>query len=230
MTDGGRRRRLALAAWAIIAVAVCLAGVLYVRSPRFVWNSVWGGHTARLKLALVLGADVDTRNEGGETPLLWAASAGEVELARLLIRHGADLHVTTEDGFRPLHRAIGPPLHGTLAESAEMVVLLIESGADVNAAAESGWTPLLLAAQRGHVELAELLVRRGADVNVALPDGQTALHTSAFWGHTEVAELLIEHGADVNAKTDSFQTALQLAEEQGHTAVAALLKQHGATE
>ena len=62
----------------------------------------------------------------------------------------------------------------------------------VVAAATSGATALIVAADRGHLEVVRLLIEAGADANVAIA-------IAAQNGHLEVVELLLQAGADKNA-------------------------------
>ena len=78
---------------------------------------------------------------GGSTPLLFAARAGNVESARLLLDAGADLRDTAADGNVPLVMAAHSG-HATLA------AFLLERGAGVDAA-PLGYTALHAAVLRG---------------------------------------------------------------------------------
>ncbi len=51
------------------------------------------------------GADVNTRQTGGFTPLHGAASQGSVELCKLLLDHGADPEAHSNEGKTPLDMA-----------------------------------------------------------------------------------------------------------------------------
>jgi uncharacterized protein len=56
--------------------------------------------------ALGDGAEVDERDERGWTALSWAAGAGDHELAKLLLEHGADPLATGRDLRTPYHIAV----------------------------------------------------------------------------------------------------------------------------
>jgi len=146
------------------------------------------------------GADVDSQDKKGMTPLLYAARQGHGEVAELLISKGADLAVV-EPGARltALHFC-------ALRGHRDIAEVLISKGADVHAEDKTGSTPLHLAAYSGHREVAELLLSEGADIEQynsgsrnAYGD-RTPLLVAAEAGHADVVELLILKGADVNAK------------------------------
>jgi ankyrin repeat protein len=53
------------------------------------------------KLLLAKGAEVDAKTKAGNTPLIWAAKCkedGALEVAELLLEHGADLNYYGDDG------------------------------------------------------------------------------------------------------------------------------------
>lgn len=92
---------------------------------------------------LEAGADPNSRDEEGGTPLLYAARHGEAEWVGRLLEVGADPNVRKQDGVTPLMSAA----HGGHVKA---VVLLINAGADPNARDDkNGWTPLIHAANGG---------------------------------------------------------------------------------
>jgi adenosylhomocysteine nucleosidase len=103
------------------------------------------------------GASVDavTRNDLANQPLHAAAAGKHVEVCRLLLAAGADVHATQHGGYTPLHEAAQ---HG----DDEMVELFLSAGADPTIAVEAGGTPADLAATAGHPDVARRLSEVGA--------------------------------------------------------------------
>ena len=76
------------------------------------------------------------------------------------------------------------------------LALLLERDADVNATGtEDGNTALMLAANRGFLDIVRLLLAAGADVNIRAKDGWTALAAAEMVGDAEIAELIRKAGA-----------------------------------
>ena len=171
------------------------------------------GNIEAVKQFLADGADVNAKDEDGETPLDYA----EGETAVLLRKHGGK----TSYWFKA-----GESIHiATVAGHIEAVKQHLAAGADVDVKddGESTSTPLHYAAFEGHKEIAELLIAEDADVNAKESTGEIPLHLAAGEGHKEIVELLIAKGADLNAKNDDGETPLDWAD--GETAN--LLRKHG---
>lgn len=180
------------------------------------------------------GAYINCTDSMGSAPLIWASFIGSVELAKLLIDHGADVN-TQNDHQTPLHLAcwrnslelaklfinhganvnckkIGEtPLH--LTSHPELAQLLINHGADINCKDSDGKTPLDQACFDNNVELAKLLINHDANINLQSNDGSYPLHFACSNNNIELAKLLINHGADINGKDNNDRTALSYAEE-----------------
>ena len=152
-------------------------------------QAVWFHRIDCAKRLLRAGADPNLADDELRTPLLSAATMGYrsvavdlftpkariateapkstdgyVEIAALLIEHGAKVDARNEDGATPLHQAAR---WGTEAHQ-EMCDLLLSRGADINCIdgdGSRGVTPLEAARQARNQKMAEFLLSRGARDN-----------------------------------------------------------------
>lgn len=176
------------------------------RSPLFV--ATQAGSYSTVQVLLAAGADVALSSVWGTTSLHKAAMVGQAEIAELLVRAGADVHVVAKGfGGTPLHMAVRDP-HDCDADSDRAGVgkLLIARGAHVDARDEHGQTPLHKASREGDQLMADLLLHAGADPNATEEDGRTPLHLASIQGSVAVTRALLQRGAKVDVR-DRFGEA-----------------------
>jgi ankyrin repeat protein len=99
--------------------------------------------------------------------LAHAAENEFCEIAKLLLKAGADVNAMDREGMTPL-------MHATkYVNEAATAKVLLEYGADANAKDNEGMTPLMHAALKGGPELVNLLLKNGAFITVADFKGRT---------------------------------------------------------
>lgn len=111
---------------------------------------------------------INLKDDSGNTALMFAASGGHLEIARVLVETGADINLRDEYGETALMLASAK---GHL----EIASLLIENNADINLRDEYGKTALMRSAFYGHITIANLLLDKGAEVNLEDKNGYKAL-------------------------------------------------------
>jgi ankyrin repeat protein len=182
------------------------------------YAALCGMHGITAFLVIEHPQDVNARGfSTEETPLHAASREGFVEVARILLKHGADIEARDDGDWSPLERAI-------TRGHVELPRVLLEHGANVNAQDMSGCTPLYFASDWGDLAAAQVLLRHGADVKARNDANETPLHQATG---KEVAQILLEHGADANALETSNRTPLHLASQSGRVGVVRVLLEHG---
>ena len=97
------------------------------------------------------GVDVDSSDQDGKTPLMWAATCDHVGIIRLLLDNGADVNNRTNRGTTALYGA-------AWYCNNEAVKLLIERGADIQAKKHNNQTPLDIA--KRHCRSTEAIIKK----------------------------------------------------------------------
>src|SRR5688572_15767591 len=158
-----------------------------------------------------------------ESPIADAASRGDREAVKALLKEAADVNAAQGDGMTALHWAA---MNGDL----ELAEMLIVAGAKTRATTRLGsYTPLYLASQHGHGSVISALVKAGGDVKAGTPNGTTPLMVAAAAGKVDAVQALIDAGADVNAKDGvRAQTPIMYAAAANRAAVIELLASKGA--
>jgi ankyrin repeat protein len=162
------------------------------------------GESAKV-IELVNGGEleIDQPDRTGQTPLIRAARAGDVEVVQALIDASADITVSDRVGRSPL-------MYAAQSKNAETVHVLLDAGADVSRRDNLGNTTLSWASGFGDAETVQVLIDAGARVDVVgAMTGFTPLIWAAGFGDPESIPILVEAGADLEAP-DALQGATPL--------------------
>jgi uncharacterized protein len=148
------------------------------------------------------------RHLAGATAFLLAAKSADVEVMRLLLAHGADPTIGTEENITPLMAAAGIAWASNQDRASESQVLdavkliVDELGADVNEVSDLGETAMHAAAYRGANSVVQYLFDKGARLDVVAKDGRTPLivadgveYGNSFAAQPQTAVLLRQLGA-----------------------------------
>ena len=188
---------------AIAAFLIALLPVVKAAEPEQFYGAIRSDDMGAVQQMLKNGADVNSKDKSGTTPLMYAAAVGSARMMRVLIDAGADVNAKNNGESTALLWATG---------NAEKVRLLIEKGADVNVRSKYGRTPLAVAAaQAGNQEVVRMLLAKGA--------GGSGLFEAAMAADPAIVALLLEKGQDVNVKGPSGFTPLMAAAANGNAAL-----------
>ena len=182
-------------------------------------------HLGIVKLLLDRGADVNAVVGddllAGMSPLIFAAYLDDPEIARELLRAGAQADLEDNRGMNALGAA-------AMAGNEAVAVMLLDAGVDVDSPDWFGVTPLMVAVAEEHVGMVKLLLARGADVHARddatrreyfkadfvgaygktlhlaasgrmkerRSDGASVLDHARAGGNREIIRLLLEAGAE----------------------------------
>ncbi|KAJ5402677.1 uncharacterized protein N7487_008573 [Penicillium crustosum] len=206
------------------------------------------GHEEIAEALCKAGADVNSTDTDGETPLIRAAAGGYKVLVLMLLDKESNIRAQGQRYGTALH---GAALHGHL----DVVEILLDRGADINVTGGQFGTALHAACLRGQVKIVKRLLDAGADINAPggakneAQDKTTAGPTSAasFFiaakhvlenrrvakGRTpraskrreaeQIFQLSLDRNVDINILTGGFGPPLHIAARAGHEEVIDLL-------
>lgn len=164
----------------------------------------------------------------GDTPLHAAAAGYRNDIARVLVKHGANVAAENRRGATPLHYASdgGPVCCNWHPQAqAEMITFLIKGGANPNAINKDGVAPLHRAVRQRCLKAVEALLSNGAGVRLKNKSGSTPLHLAVQntgRGGTgspeakalqhQIIEILVKAGANPKDRDGRGKTAKQSAQ------------------
>ena len=123
-----------------------------------------------LEALIDMGLDVNSANEGGFTPLMFASAYNTPDIIQFLIDQGADMTARSKnDDFNALHVA------SALNPKSEVIDLLVKNGFDVNDINKDKLTPLMVASLKNrNLQIIEKLLDVGADHSIKNYQGEKA--------------------------------------------------------
>lgn len=193
-------------------------------SPRLVTGlhlcAYFGLNSLATKMLEMHPAGIDTKDQFGRKPIVFAVERGHEDVVKMFLQKGAS-------GNSPI---VDAGLLNYAANYRHLAVakLLIEEGADADLGGTPIGTPLTIAAEAGDVAMAKLLIQRGADVNRMPEFDFTPLHRAVIIGNVDMVELLLNEGASVDLRHGSDPTPLLVAAGMGSEEIVDLLLKRGA--
>jgi ankyrin repeat protein len=206
-----------------------------------------------IKYFLRKGADINTQNSEGATPLYITVSCGKLGITETLLEFDPIINLANKDGFTPLHVAadkgnlkiVKVLLNKALKAKANSSFFPLfksflclpsthqptQEKFNIDIPRNDGYTALHLAVQKGCIEIVNFLLEKGANINVITNNGFTLLHCAAletYHNKVELIELLLERGLNINASDNKGHTPLHFAAFNGYSEVVRCLLDKGA--
>ncbi|XP_034413757.1 ankyrin repeat and SAM domain-containing protein 3 [Cyclopterus lumpus] len=164
--------------------------------------------------------DLNGKNVGGWTPLMYASYIGHDNIANLLLEAGVNVNATTAKGLSPLMLAAS-------CGNESIAYFLLQQGADLELKDSRGWTALFHCTSTGHQQMVRFLLDNNADANVKEPgSGFTTLMEAAASGHEIIVQYLLDHKVKVDDRNGKGETARALAMLYGYTKIVSIMDLH----
>lgn len=178
------------------------------------------------EILLKSGANPNGKDNNEKTALMSAVANRSLEITNILLRWNVNLNEKNKDGETAIFYSI---------DNEKITNLLLNHGADVNVIEErNGRTPLMLAAQRGAINVVKSLLKHGADTNILDRNGLTALTRTIseygsyyYKGDLELFEVLAAN-SNINIKNSHGLTPLMIASQNSKSELVKFLLKNGA--
>ncbi|QJT94912.1 ankyrin repeat domain-containing protein [Wolbachia endosymbiont of Diaphorina citri] len=168
------------------------------------------GNLDKVKDLIAQGADLETKDNNGNTALHNACSNGHLKVVEYLIEKGASLKAKNKEGKTPLDLAVQK-------DYADIVQTIEQMQLDLN-------EKLLSAVKNGDLNKVEDLISQGTSLEVKDSNGNTLLHYASQNNHLRVVKYLIKKEASLKAKNKDGETPLDLAVQKNYIDIIEFLK------
>jgi uncharacterized protein len=213
------------------------------------WEATEEGDLGLMTEALDGGANIESLNEYGWTPLMQAVINGDTAGLSLLLQRGAKVNVASQSGSTPLLYAVNGD-----SDMMDIVKILLKAGADIDAKDSLGSTALEVACREYESPAALLLLEAGAKQGLdcalqeavmsrcenlvralleqgakfTMPESQTILSRVAEKGYTDMVRLLLDLELDPSVPDEDSRTPLLVSLASFSSSAAMMLIERGA--
>ena len=245
MMNDRRWSRLARLGLAVVVLLTCSGETVHADeiTDQVLMVVAQTGQVDAVTRLIAEGANLETTDEHGRTPLHLAAASGKTDIVKALLAAGARVDVADQDGNEPLHIAVVSPTNG------QIVKALLNAGARVDTATHDGMQPIHLAARSAGAGTVQTLLASGAKSDAVDAYGLRPLHLVAQGGverinasrgahnlskllygmeYTMVVKVLLSNGASLDLEDKTGKRPIDYASEGGFSEMVDLLLAAGA--
>lgn len=215
------------------------------------FNAVIARDNPRIEYLLKRGANIDARDQDGQTPLMAAVKSGDLSIINGLLAYKANPNLQDHDGWTAAMygvRSNEPKIFRLLGKfkadfnkvnkdgltalalaivdnKANAAVAMLDNQANPDIAmGEAKYNAMMLAVKKGNLQMVQTLLQYKANPNAKNAAGLTPLMIAAFDNHDMIVSLLLKSGANPALKDSIGKTALNMAEENQAEKTVGLLK------
>jgi len=155
------------------------------------------------------GADLNEKDEFGESLLFHAIMFNDVELVKVLLT-AADTKNVLFTVFSS-YKSKTPLNNQQINELRDSAIIDVnEKSKHTDGEFQNGNTLLMYAIKKGHSEIVKLLLDHGANIEAKNEEGNTTLGFAAsmYKDDPQIIKMLLDYGADINARNNEGATPL----------------------
>jgi ankyrin repeat protein len=224
-----------------------------IRPPPELHTAITANDQAKVTRLLQQGADLNSRDREGNSPLHLAVRVKNLVFITLLLKAGSDVSSSNHLGKAPLHQAVetgstaiveyllsrgadlqakdqggSTPFHGVTTQA--MTVFLLGRGAGLQQGDKTAATPLHHAVYYQRLDAVKALLEAGAGTERLDVHGESPLHKAVYGNPAldqAIAQLLIRYGANPNLKSNAGETPYLLAKKRGNRPMMEFFRGYG---
>lgn len=147
-----------------------------------------------LKKPILIGEEYELEDYDEISPFFYAIRKyASMEMLKLMLENGIDLHEVDSDGISALDMAIK-------FKRKDVIQFCLDRGFEINSSKrKSGITPVMLAACFSDIEMMQMLLDNGGEINQADKSGMAPKDYAKKLGQKRMLEFLDEKGARFSA-------------------------------
>lgn len=175
----------------LIIIGILSSAMVYADENEFINKyiilAVKKGEVNTVQLLLQQGADVNTKDDRGNSLLMLSITMDYQDIFELLLSKGADTTVTDAGGRTPLLLAL-------FMDKIEFVKYFLSKGyiKGINMKDNTGKSPLMIAVAKGYADIVNQFLEVGANPKDADNEGLTPLMYAVKLNYAEIAEILLQ--------------------------------------
>lgn len=216
----------------------------YYNAVKPLFEAIYGNNVSDVLKAVSNGININSRNEEGFTPLLYAINYDRLEVMKALLSYSNIIDIEMPlNNYTNIYSIKGKNFSGEVLfngttplqyaiykGNTNAVNLLIENGADTKKKDYNGYCSLFYASAFSDANMIHFLLKKDPSLTREKSlSGRTVMHFAALYGNDEAISYYLSNTfLSINAKDNEGNTPLHCACEKGYSSTIDLLVQRGA--
>ncbi|MEI0799361.1 ankyrin repeat domain-containing protein [Brachyspira intermedia] len=208
------------------------------------FDAIYNGNIEDILKAISDGIDINSRNEDGFTPLLYAINYNQLEAMKALLSYSnvidiemplnnyTNVYSVKGENFsgEVLFNGTTPLQYAIFKGNTNAVNLLIENGADMIKKDYNGYCSLFYASAFSSPDMIHFLLSKDSGLTKEKSlSGRTVMHFAAMYGNNSAISYYLSNTfLSINAQDNDGNTPLHYANEKGYATTIELLIKSGA--
>ncbi|WP_020004838.1 ankyrin repeat domain-containing protein [Brachyspira innocens] len=216
----------------------------YYNASQPLFEAIYNNNVSDVLKAVSNGININSRNEEGFTPLLYAINYDRLEIMKALLSYSNIIDIEMPlNNYTNIYSIKGknfsgevlfngttPLQYAVYKGNTNAVNLLIENGADTKKKDYNGYCSLFYASAFSDANMIHFLLKKDPSLTREKSlSGRTVMHFAALYGNDEAISYYLSNTfLSINAKDNEGNTPLHCACEKGYSSTIDLLVQRGA--